>query len=456
MKIQLFYPRDFKPYLDFNPTLGFIQGNSSFEIWAKLKPDRSILQTCARFLVKQDDETPAKDEYEEFTMRIPIKVTGANQVLPVKFSLLAVFSVNSVTFTPSAVDFGSVFNQSASRASVILENHSLLPQQFSFVRLPKEITVVTDSGTGTILPGEKYPLKIEYRPSTDAIIDENSFIIRFITGELCVRELKLPYTCSVVKCPVRTDKSKIEFPCLPESEISEVVVQMTNDSKERSYLMELVPPNLQLSGIVVNPLVTSLAPGKSTLVSIKFNSKFRDITYNTMDDLYKPKQLTPDAIPGIGIRNKKLEEKIRKQKENDLNAAAPVDPKAKGAKAPPPKAPAAKAEAPGKASKKTPQQEEEERLEAERIAKEAEDAEAARVQALEDAFDMNAALKTMGGRVFNFEKEDKYKRTQHYEWLLPVYFKCTDEDAPSKERKIRTVFLEARTTTVPKSLESDV
>ena len=60
-------------------------------------------------------------------MRIPIKITGANQVLPVKFSLLCVFTVNAVTFKPSVLDFGSVFNQSASRVSVVLENHSLLP-----------------------------------------------------------------------------------------------------------------------------------------------------------------------------------------------------------------------------------------------------------------------------------------------------------------------------------------
>lgn len=39
---------------------------------------------------------------------------------------------------------------------------------------------------------------------------------------------------------------------------------------------------------------------------------------------------------------------------------------------------------------------------------------------------------------------------------MPVYFKCTDDDAPAKERKVRTVYLESRTTTVPKSLESDV
>lgn len=143
--------------MEFNPTLGFIQGDGKFEIWAKLKPDRSILQACSRFLVKQDEDPP-KDDYEEFTMRIPIKVTGANQVLPVKFSLLCVFTVNAVTFHPPSVDFGSVFNQAGSRFTIMLENHSLLPQQFSFTRLPKEISVSTDNGTGTILPLEKYPL----------------------------------------------------------------------------------------------------------------------------------------------------------------------------------------------------------------------------------------------------------------------------------------------------------
>ena len=223
MKIQLFFPRDFKPYLEFNPTLGFIQGNGKFEIWEKLKPDRSILQTCSRFLVKQNEDPP-KDEYEEFTMRIPVKVTGANQVLPVKFSLLCVFTVNAITFNPPLVDFGNVFNQMAASCVVTLENHSLLPQQFSFVRLPKEVSVPTDGGTGTVLPGEKYPLKIEYRPSQPQVYEDSNLFVRLITGKITAREIKLPYTCSVVKCPIRTDKSKIEFPCLPETEFAEVVV----------------------------------------------------------------------------------------------------------------------------------------------------------------------------------------------------------------------------------------
>jgi len=127
MKIQLFFPKDFKPYLEFNPTLGYIQGNSHFEIWLKFRPDRSILQTCNRYLVKQNHEDAPKDEFEDFTMRIPIKVTGANQILPVKFSILCCFSVNAITFNPPTIDFGNVFNQSAAKVIVDMENHSLLP-----------------------------------------------------------------------------------------------------------------------------------------------------------------------------------------------------------------------------------------------------------------------------------------------------------------------------------------
>ena len=78
-------------------------------------------------MVRKNTDEPPKDEFEEFTMKIPIKVTGANQVLPVKFSILCCFSVSAVTFTPPQIDFGTVFNQSAARATLELENHSLLP-----------------------------------------------------------------------------------------------------------------------------------------------------------------------------------------------------------------------------------------------------------------------------------------------------------------------------------------
>lgn len=41
-------------------------------------------------------------------------------------------------------------------------------------------------------------------------------------------------------------------------------------------------------------------------------------------------------------------------------------------------------------------------------------------------------------------------RTQHYNWLLPVYFRSMDPG--SAEEAVKTLFLEVRTTTVPKTL----
>ena len=56
----------------------------------------------------------------------------------------------------------------------------------------------------------------------------------------------------------------------------------------------------------------------------------------------------------------------------------------------------------------------------------------------------------MGGRVINFDIEQEHQRTQHYDWLLPVYFRSMDPQAG--DASVKTLFLECRTTTVPKTL----
>lgn len=173
-----------------------------------------------------------------------------------------------------------------------------------------------------------------------------------ITGKITAREVKLPFVCSVVKCPISTDKSKIEFPSLPETEFTEVVVQITNSSA-KDYIVETVPPHPDVCGIMVNPLVIDLKSGRSALVCIRYKSEFRDLTLKKMEELFKPKD-NGNSKPGLG--NKKILERQKKEKE-EAQKEAPVDLKAKpGAKAPAP-APAKKAEEvkkPDPKSKKTP------------------------------------------------------------------------------------------------------
>ena len=84
----------------------------------------------------------------------------------------------------------------------------------------------------------------------------------------------------MTKCPITSDKYKIEFPCLPEGEFSESVIELSNKSG-KNYTVEVVPPVNTVSGLTVNPLVKPIEAGKSTLVSVKFDSRFRDMTYQT-------------------------------------------------------------------------------------------------------------------------------------------------------------------------------
>lgn len=145
------------------------------------------------------------------------------------------------------------------------------------------------------------------------MFEESNLFVRIITGKACVRELKIPYQCNVSKCPITSDKSKIELPVLPEDEFSEVVLELQNTS-QKNYTVEVVPPLYKVSGILVNPLVKQLEAGRSTLVSVRFDSKFRDIDYKVMKSIMEPEIQESKNTGLVSVRNKRLEERIKKEK----------------------------------------------------------------------------------------------------------------------------------------------
>ena len=76
-------------------------------------------------------------------------------------------------------------------------------------------------------------------------------------------------------------------------------------------MVELVPPLSALSGLTVNPLVKNLKPGRATLVQIKYDSDFRDLSYNSLDAALNPKKKEAYQVPdGMVAVNKKLAAKI--------------------------------------------------------------------------------------------------------------------------------------------------
>ena len=59
--------------MEFNPTLGYIQGNDQFEIWVKFKPDRTILTQASKYITYEEGE-----HHSVPIIDIPVKVVAAN------------------------------------------------------------------------------------------------------------------------------------------------------------------------------------------------------------------------------------------------------------------------------------------------------------------------------------------------------------------------------------------
>lgn len=83
---------------------------------------------------------------------------------------------------------------------------------------------------------------------------------------------------------------------------------------------------------------------------------------------------------------------------------------------------------------------------------EAEELERQRVAELEKDFDKHSELEKIGGKVYDFFPEDTKKKSQHYEWLIPVYYKNAEREAD----EVKVMYLEARTVTVFRSLVPNV
>ena len=68
-------------------------------------------------------------------------------------------------------------------------------------------------------------------------------------------------------------------------------------------------------------MVVPLSAGRSTLLSVKYHSKFREFSAAALEDLYKPKIADGSEVPkGMVARNKKLAERLEKKKKEQQDA----------------------------------------------------------------------------------------------------------------------------------------
>lgn len=81
---------------------------------------------------------------------------------PVEFTVHAIVTTSDLELSPSEVDFGYCTIYEAIRTEIRLHNHSLLPQEFGFVKLPKVPPAARPGARGARLgsPGDgmQWPL----------------------------------------------------------------------------------------------------------------------------------------------------------------------------------------------------------------------------------------------------------------------------------------------------------
>ncbi|KAG9332803.1 hypothetical protein JZ751_014902, partial [Albula glossodonta] len=83
-------------------------------------------------------------------------------VRPVPFTLHAIITNSDLEFDRTEVDFGHCSVFESVKTSILLTNHSLLPQDFGFVGIPEFIDVQPNDGFGTLLPLETLELDIVF------------------------------------------------------------------------------------------------------------------------------------------------------------------------------------------------------------------------------------------------------------------------------------------------------
>ena len=285
MKIEVERPRDLENELQLNPRMAFVQGNSSQAISVKFSPSLDFLTNNKKFR----DETR---KGEQGAFRIPVRVVGVDQVLPVCTCLVGTLTTNAIQFEPSALDFGRCYVGSSVIQRIGIVNESTLPQQFCFTRLPSSLSVkdmptdvleeedyyqsgvapVLDGGAdttiGNLLPKERRHLCVAYTPDAATEMD---YKIQFkvITGSLCVRDFVIPCLGQGVSPILNLSHRQVEMASIPVDTVSRDSIVITNTSKVPQTMNLLVPP-LELGCIKASPVCLTILPKQSQRVQLEF------------------------------------------------------------------------------------------------------------------------------------------------------------------------------------------
>uniref|UniRef100_A0A2K6LZ10 Cilia and flagella associated protein 74 n=1 Tax=Rhinopithecus bieti TaxID=61621 RepID=A0A2K6LZ10_RHIBE len=258
--------KELRAHLELLPETGYIQAQSSYSVQLKFLPRHSLPEDAGRYFDK-----------ETRVLEAPMTIWVADQNKPVEFTVHAIVTTSDLELSPSEVDFGYCTIYEAIRTEISLHNHSLLPQEFGFVKLPKFVDVQPNDGFGTILPWETLQFDVIFSHQGP---EEHSFKLTCKASHaVACRCFKLSCRAVGVHPPLELSHYQIKFAATALYDTSVATVYVINShlsassrthSKPRIGSEDaspvgpmsfefLLPPD---SPITVSPSVGTVWPGK--------------------------------------------------------------------------------------------------------------------------------------------------------------------------------------------------
>ncbi|XP_013359683.1 PREDICTED: cilia- and flagella-associated protein 74 isoform X5 [Chinchilla lanigera] len=260
--------KELRGHLELLPETGYIQALASCSVQLKFLPRQTLPEDARNYFDK-----------DSRVLEAPMTIWVADQTKPVGFTVHAIVTTSDLELRPSSVDFGYCTIYEAIRTSVSLCNHSLLPQEFGFVGLPKFIDIQPNDGFGTILPLETLQLDVLFQPTK-----AREYSFQLVCKSEINRCFKLSCQAVGVHPPLELSHYQIKFAATALYDTSVASLYVINSHLATSSLPRgaspgdlcpvgptsfefLLPPD---APIAISPLVGSVLPGKRCLVRVAF------------------------------------------------------------------------------------------------------------------------------------------------------------------------------------------
>ncbi|CAK8682360.1 unnamed protein product [Clavelina lepadiformis] len=225
LRLNFEVPKELRNHMELLPKTGYIQARSTFTAQLKFLPQRSLCEDAGGLF-----------EPGSGILECPMVIRVADQTRPVPFVVNAVVTSSDLEFDQSEVDFGFCGINESIVSSIKLTNRSILPQKFGFVSIPDFVDVQPNDGFGTILPQETMDLDVVVSVKRAR---EYNFTLLCRSG--INRDFPVHCTAVGVHPPLELSQQVIYFPATALDDVTTAFVHVINNHTSANEFTHPVP-----------------------------------------------------------------------------------------------------------------------------------------------------------------------------------------------------------------------